>query len=195
MTAMRCLSPFFNGLLGWRVKSKSYTTSRLRPKTEIVARQSSAGGLHCQTLYQPQRTTSSNWSAMEMCHCSERQISSTIHEGNRFSTYATWAIMKNFARTLRDAARHRDRFCTNNSEMFNYTEDTHTDQNEQESSQIKRESQVEGILECLDERERQIVTARFGLTRGHEPLTLAQHRICDGGNQRANPADPASSDG
>ena len=94
--------------------------------------------------------------------------------GNRFSTYATWAIMKNFARTLHDAARHRDRFCTNHSEMFSYTEDLHTDQNEQESSQIQRESQVERILEQLDERERQIVTARFGLAHGHEPLTLAQ---------------------
>jgi RNA polymerase primary sigma factor/RNA polymerase sigma factor len=94
--------------------------------------------------------------------------------GNRFSTYATWAIMKNFARTIHAAARHRDRFCTNHSEMFSYTEDVHTDPNEQETSQIKRESQVEKLLNRLDERERQIVTARFGLTRGQESLTLAQ---------------------
>ena len=40
--------------------------------------------------------------------------------------------------------------------------------------QIQRESQVGRILEQLDERERQIVTARFGLIRGHEPLTLTQ---------------------
>jgi len=94
--------------------------------------------------------------------------------GNKFSTYATWAIMKNFARTLHDAARHRDRFCTNHSEMFSYTEDVRVDQYDQESAQIQRESQVKGILERLDERERQIVTARFGLIRGHEPQTLTQ---------------------
>lgn len=30
------------------------------------------------------------------------------------------------------------------------------------------------ILKRLDERERQIITSRFGLTRGQEPLTLKQ---------------------
>ena len=71
-------------------------------------------------------------------------------------------------------ARHRDRFRTSHSEMFSYTEDVRTDQYEQESAQIQRESQVKRILDRLDERERQIVTARFGLIRGHEPLTLTQ---------------------
>ena len=32
--------------------------------------------------------------------------------GYKFSTYASWAIMKNFARTIPDAHRHRDRFRT-----------------------------------------------------------------------------------
>ena len=94
--------------------------------------------------------------------------------GNRFSTYASWAIMKNFARTLHVANRHRDRFRTSHSEMFARTEDKRADEFEQESAQIQRESQVKGILERLDERERQIVTARFGLIRGREPLTLKQ---------------------
>ena len=31
-----------------------------------------------------------------------------------------------------------------------------------------------GILKRLDERELQIVTSRFGLTRGQEPVTLKQ---------------------
>ena len=94
--------------------------------------------------------------------------------GNKFSTYATWAIMKNFARSLHDATRYRDRFCTSRSEMFSYLEDARADENEQESAQVQRESQVEKILGRLDERERQIVTARFGLIGGHEPLTLTQ---------------------
>jgi RNA polymerase primary sigma factor/RNA polymerase sigma factor len=33
---------------------------------------------------------------------------------------------------------------------------------------------VQGILKRLDAREQQIVTSRFGLTRGQEPLTLQQ---------------------
>ncbi len=97
-----------------------------------------------------------------------------VSRGNRFSTYATWAIMKNFARTISDVLRQRGRFCTNHAETFGGAEDDRTDQYEQASAQIQRESQVEGILERLDERERQIVTSRFGLARGQEPLTLKQ---------------------
>src|SRR5208283_1620386 len=38
--------------------------------------------------------------------------------GYRFSTYASWAIMKNFARTIPDVLRRRDRFCSNHPEAF-----------------------------------------------------------------------------
>jgi RNA polymerase primary sigma factor/RNA polymerase sigma factor len=94
--------------------------------------------------------------------------------GNKFSTYASWAIMKNFARTIPNELRQQSRFCTSQTEMFDSVEDAHSDYYEQESSQIRRESLVKGILMRLDERERQIVTSRFGLTHGQEPLTLKQ---------------------
>ena len=94
--------------------------------------------------------------------------------GNKFSTYASWAIMKNFARTIPNELRYRGRFCTSHPEIFGTVEDAHADYYEQESAQIRRESQVQGILTQLDERERQIVTNRYGLTRGQEPLTLKQ---------------------
>ena len=38
--------------------------------------------------------------------------------GNKFSTYASWAIMKNFARTIPDEHRRRDRFRTSQLETF-----------------------------------------------------------------------------
>ena len=94
--------------------------------------------------------------------------------GNKFSTYASWALMKNFARTIPDAHRQRDRFRTSHEEVFGATEDARTDQYELESAQFEREAQVERIMERLDERERQIVISRFGLSRGSEPLTLKQ---------------------
>ncbi len=97
-----------------------------------------------------------------------------VSRGNKFSTYASWALMKNFARTFHDVTRHRDRFCTSHSEMFSTIADARTDYYEQESAQIQRESQVKRILDQLDERERQLVNSRFGLTRGQEPLTLKQ---------------------
>jgi RNA polymerase primary sigma factor/RNA polymerase sigma factor len=94
--------------------------------------------------------------------------------GFKFSTYASWAIMKNFARTIPDEHRQRDRFRTSHGEMFSTTQDDRSDQFEQESSQTQREAQVEKILGRLDEREQKIIIRRFGLQRGQEPLTLKQ---------------------
>ena len=94
--------------------------------------------------------------------------------GNKFSTYASWAIMKNFARTIPDEHRRRDRFSTSHAEMFGTTEDIRTDQYLQESTQLQREAQVEKILGQLDDREQQIIIRRFGLSRGQEPRTLKE---------------------
>lgn len=94
--------------------------------------------------------------------------------GNKFSTYATWAIMKNFARTIPDEHRRRDRFRTSTSEMFATTEDDRSDYVELETAQMQREVEVQRILGRLDEREQEIIVRRFGLRRGQEPLTLKQ---------------------
>ena len=94
--------------------------------------------------------------------------------GNKFSTYASWAIMKNFARTIPDEHRRRDRFRTSQAEMFGATEDARTDQYELEAAQCQRESQVERILDRLDEREQKIIISRFGLNRGQESMTLKE---------------------
>jgi len=94
--------------------------------------------------------------------------------GNKFSTYASWAIMKNFARTIPDEHRYRDRFRTSQNDLFTLTEDDRADQVEQETWQIQREVQIQNILQRLDERERQIIVRRFGLDRDQEPLTLKE---------------------
>ena len=41
--------------------------------------------------------------------------------GNKFSTYASWGIMKNFARTIPNETKHRDRFRTSQDELFSGT--------------------------------------------------------------------------
>jgi RNA polymerase primary sigma factor/RNA polymerase sigma factor len=94
--------------------------------------------------------------------------------GNKFSTYASWAIMKNFIRSFQDDRRHRDRFRTGLVELFGDSEDRRPDHLEQEAMQVKRESEVKRILQRLDEREQQIIIQRFGLGPGQEPLTLKQ---------------------
>ena len=94
--------------------------------------------------------------------------------GNKFSTYASWAIMKNYARTIPHEFRHRDRFRTSSDEMFTGAEDLRLGQYEQESAQQVRETQVNRILSRLDEREQAIIKSRFGLNRSDEPRTLKE---------------------
>ena len=94
--------------------------------------------------------------------------------GNKFSTYASWAIMKNFARTIPDEHRRRDRFRTTEAEVFSTTPGVKSELGDQEAAQAQREFQIESILSCLDDREQAIIIKRFGLRRGHEPMTLKE---------------------
>jgi len=94
--------------------------------------------------------------------------------GNKFSTYASWAIMRNFARTIPDEYKYQDRYRTSNEEMFAGTRDSRSDQHEQESAQFLREQQIERILSRLDEREQRIIISRFGLDWAQEPKTLKE---------------------
>lgn len=94
--------------------------------------------------------------------------------GNKFSTYASWAIMKNFARSIPDEFRHRDRFRTTGEEVFDAHEDTRANQVAEELAQKHRETQINRILNRLDHREQQIIIRRFGLDRSQEPLTLKE---------------------
>jgi len=94
--------------------------------------------------------------------------------GNKFSTYASWAIMKNFARTIPHEFKHRDRFRTSLEEMFASQEDDGSDQLEQENAQRQRIEQINKVLARLDEREQKIIISRFGLDYRQEPLTLKE---------------------
>lgn len=94
--------------------------------------------------------------------------------GNKFSTYASWAIMKNYARTIPGEYKYRDRFRTSSDEMFAGTEDDGTNPYLQESRQLVRESQIDRILSRLDDREQRIIINRFGLDHSQEPQTLKE---------------------
>ena len=94
--------------------------------------------------------------------------------GNKFSTYASWAIMKNFARSIPEEFKVRDRFRTSQDDMFTLAQDGRSDQYEQERAQRLRQQQISRILSCLDEREQKIIISRFGLDPEHEPLTLKE---------------------
>jgi RNA polymerase primary sigma factor len=94
--------------------------------------------------------------------------------GNKFSTYASWAIMKNFARSIPEEFKHRDRFRTSQDDSFLDQADRRGDHVREVHNQELREEQIQHILACLDEREARIIRSRFGLDHAHEPLTLKE---------------------
>lgn len=95
-------------------------------------------------------------------------------KGFKFSTYATWAIMKNFARSIPAEHAHHDRYRTGNDELFLASVDSRSDQFEQELTNHRQHEAIMNILSQLDDRERDIILQRFGLNVGTEPQTLEQ---------------------
>jgi RNA polymerase primary sigma factor len=93
--------------------------------------------------------------------------------GNKFSTYATWAIIRNFTRSIPEEQHHRDRFLSGHEEFFEAAADHRSDEHEHESEHKQAQMTVRGLLEQLDARERRIITSRFGLGGALE-MTLEQ---------------------
>jgi RNA polymerase primary sigma factor len=91
--------------------------------------------------------------------------------GFKFSTYASWAIIKNYARASAEDRRRRDRFVTGHDEMFEAAADHRSDEYEYESDRRRTQETVQRVLSRLSDRERQILSSRFGLG-GATELTL-----------------------
>ncbi|MFQ5732717.1 MAG: sigma-70 family RNA polymerase sigma factor [Planctomycetaceae bacterium] len=95
-------------------------------------------------------------------------------KGNKFSTYASWAIMKNYARTIPAEHRQLDRYRTGNEEVFGRSRDDRANQFYEELVNTRQREIIGGILDHLDDREKDIIVQRFGLEDGVEPKTLEQ---------------------
>ncbi|MFM9058013.1 MAG: sigma-70 family RNA polymerase sigma factor [Planctomycetaceae bacterium] len=94
--------------------------------------------------------------------------------GNKFSTYASWAIMKNYARTIPDEHKRRDRFRAADMEMLQAAADRRADENQQRLAASDRLAQVGKFLDRLDPREQTIIIRRYGLDHEREPQTLKE---------------------
>ena len=95
-------------------------------------------------------------------------------KGNKFSTYATWAIMKNYARSIPAHYTQMDRFRTGNEEVFEFSREKRGSQFLDEQVNQGQHKILMGILDQLDERERAIIVNRYGLDVGSDPLTLEE---------------------
>ncbi|MCX7430990.1 MAG: sigma-70 family RNA polymerase sigma factor [Planctomycetia bacterium] len=94
--------------------------------------------------------------------------------GNKFSTYGSWAIIKNYARTIPDEHRRRDRFRAADMELLQSATDRRTDEYQQRLAETDRLKQVGKFLDRLDSREQTIIIRRYGLDHDREPQTLKE---------------------
>jgi RNA polymerase primary sigma factor/RNA polymerase sigma factor len=94
--------------------------------------------------------------------------------GNKFSTYASWAIMKNYARTIPDEHKRRDRFRAADMELLQSAADRREDEYQQRLAASDRIAQVGKFLDRLDQREQTIIIRRYGLDHEREPQTLKE---------------------
>jgi RNA polymerase primary sigma factor len=94
--------------------------------------------------------------------------------GNKFSTYATWAIRKNFSGTISKEVERQKRFPTGADATFENAADRRegSDENDdRRANQLRRV--ISGLLGRLDDRERRIIVGRYGLNGAIEQ-TLEQ---------------------
>lgn len=94
--------------------------------------------------------------------------------GNKFSTYASWAIMKNFARSVPQEHTRLDRFRTGYDEIFYDSTDGRGNAFAEELTNKAQRNAIMEILEELNGRERKVISCRFGLGKGSEPETLEE---------------------
>ncbi len=94
--------------------------------------------------------------------------------GNKFSTYATWAIAKNYARSIPEEHYRYSRYVTGQDELLEQaTRDTEEEGLCTGDRERVREMIDEGISQ-LPDREREIVSHHFGLTGDGTHMTLEQ---------------------
>lgn len=92
--------------------------------------------------------------------------------GFRFSTYASWAITRHYARTIPEELQHGDRYQTGHDEVLSFTGDRRIDEQTKEAGASDVREAVAGVLKSLDARERAIVQRHYGLANNGDRLTL-----------------------
>lgn len=94
--------------------------------------------------------------------------------GNKFSTYASWAILKNFARSVPAEHQRMDRFRTGNDEVFAQSSEQRGSFFIDEHMNKTQRAVIREMMQELDGREQKVIACRFGLSEGEEPETLEQ---------------------
>lgn len=93
--------------------------------------------------------------------------------GFKFSTYASWAIMRNFARTIPEEKSQSERYQTGREELLETVSGPRPEESENDFLPAVR-TLLDRMMGELDEREQKILRQRFGLDDAGESQTLEQ---------------------
>lgn len=93
--------------------------------------------------------------------------------GNKFSTYATWAIMKNYARSIPEQRYHLNRYVTGQEAVLDAAPDQAVEGASPADTQQVKKLIAQGLGQ-LEEREREVVACHFGLGDPDSAQTLEQ---------------------
>ena len=92
-----------------------------------------------------------------------------FERGTRFSTYATWAVRNSLYRSTNRRRTRRSRFTTSAEPLFNGASDPRHSITAQESYHRELRREIGQMLLTLDDRDRLIVSYRFGLDSEGRP--------------------------
>jgi len=94
--------------------------------------------------------------------------------GTRFSTYATWALMRNFARTVPEKNYELGRFVSADEETLDSLRSAAPGTVDKAGFLEELRSKLDRAVHLLSEREQTVIRLRFGLDADSESQTLAQ---------------------
>jgi RNA polymerase primary sigma factor len=94
--------------------------------------------------------------------------------GTKFSTYATWAIMRSYARSIPAEGTQLDRFRTGSEVLLTDEEDVRSTASADEKLAADQYETLGSILGQLNEREQEAISLRFALHGTSKPMTLEQ---------------------
>jgi len=94
--------------------------------------------------------------------------------GNKFSTYATWALIKNFARTIPEQNYMLNSFMTGVDELIAETGDNAVEVTDEKELAAAIRHMLSRVLGKLSDRERTVIVSRFGIGTSDHPKTLEE---------------------
>ena len=94
--------------------------------------------------------------------------------GFRFSTYASWAIMKNYAKSIPEESYQLENFVTGTQELMEGTGQARNLGITKEERLPRLREEMRRFVNKLSDRERRILVNRFGLFDATPPRTLEQ---------------------